>query len=480
MNFGIHNHRNQLIALLLASVVFAAAALMLLTPGENSISPGEAHGLVRNIGSKISKGDFVSAYHDLNLAQGVFRRTGDSTGLFNSSVSIALIYEVIGQEQMAYSTLRSIRPVNLASMTKSVQNYCSMMAHYSAQYGHDTRRAIYYNSFLKQHYARAGALDSVKGATANEAEIYILGGDYARARATLKSLSGVTSESTLSEMNYCNGVIALHDGNLDSAALFLAASVDNSRTMTVASNAIASLRLLTQIERQRRNLDRSLQYRDRLDSMENRLRSSTINYQIAIQTEQFKMSLAEHKARREKTIHRMGIVILLLTVIFLAVVVFALHRNNKAQRQIAELEIRRANAERHRAETDRDLARVEKELAELKQHNSEQQLHEVYEENNAIIRQLTFATDREQKLHQMEHTLITLHGDFLSRVEKLYPSLSPGERRLMGFIYMDIPSQDIAALLNISMASLHTSRYRLRKKLKLVKDDDLVAFIKSL
>ena len=51
--------------------------------------------------------------------------------------------------------------------------------------------------------------------------------------------------------------------------------------------------------------------------------------------------------------------------------------------------------------------------------------------------------------------------------------------RLCSLIRLKMTSRNIAILQNITHASLNTSRYRLRKKLKLTEDDDLDNFVQN-
>ena len=81
--------------------------------------------------------------------------------------------------------------------------------------------------------------------------------------------------------------------------------------------------------------------------------------------------------------------------------------------------------------------------------------------------------------------------DFFERVDKLsdafysqlstnYPNLSKNEIRLCSFIRLKMDSRSIANLQNITIASLNTSRYRVRKKLNLSEDTDLDSFIQNI
>ncbi|MFT6868058.1 MAG: DNA-binding CsgD family transcriptional regulator [Cyclobacteriaceae bacterium] len=70
-----------------------------------------------------------------------------------------------------------------------------------------------------------------------------------------------------------------------------------------------------------------------------------------------------------------------------------------------------------------------------------------------------------------------VHGDFLKKIKTGYPSLTPQETKLAAYLRMNLTSKDIAQLLNISVRGVEISRYRLRKRLELERETNLVSFL---
>lgn len=67
--------------------------------------------------------------------------------------------------------------------------------------------------------------------------------------------------------------------------------------------------------------------------------------------------------------------------------------------------------------------------------------------------------------------------DFLQRMKNEYPNLTPNDLRLCAYLRLNLSSKEIAPLLNISNKSVEIKRYRLRKKMGLSNEDNLVARI---
>ena len=73
-----------------------------------------------------------------------------------------------------------------------------------------------------------------------------------------------------------------------------------------------------------------------------------------------------------------------------------------------------------------------------------------------------------------------IYKDFLDRLNEKYPDLTKSEKKLCSMLYMNMSSKDIAVITNTTIRSVETSRYRLRKKFNLSREDDIVGFLQNL
>lgn len=69
---------------------------------------------------------------------------------------------------------------------------------------------------------------------------------------------------------------------------------------------------------------------------------------------------------------------------------------------------------------------------------------------------------------------------FLNKVKKLHPNLTTNDLRFCVYLRMNLSSKEIANLLNISFKSVETKRYRLRKRMNLEHEENLMDYILSL
>ena len=67
--------------------------------------------------------------------------------------------------------------------------------------------------------------------------------------------------------------------------------------------------------------------------------------------------------------------------------------------------------------------------------------------------------------------------DFLEKIKQVHHDLTPNDLRFCAYLRLNLSSKEMAPLLNISIKSVETKRYRLRRKLGLEHDSGLVDYI---
>lgn len=93
-----------------------------------------------------------------------------------------------------------------------------------------------------------------------------------------------------------------------------------------------------------------------------------------------------------------------------------------------------------------------------------------------IKNKIAFDSETEKFYNKLD----VLNADFYEKLNQNFPDLTSNELRLCSLIRLKIDSHEIATLQNITVSSLNTARYRLRKKLNLSETTDLNDFIQSL
>ena len=78
-----------------------------------------------------------------------------------------------------------------------------------------------------------------------------------------------------------------------------------------------------------------------------------------------------------------------------------------------------------------------------------------------------------------EQNFDVVYDDYLKRLSQKYPHLTMADKKMCAYLKMDLSSKEIAPLLNITVRSVEMTRYRLRKKLGLSREDNLTEFLQK-
>ncbi|MFT4802744.1 MAG: DNA-binding CsgD family transcriptional regulator, partial [Flavobacteriaceae bacterium] len=72
------------------------------------------------------------------------------------------------------------------------------------------------------------------------------------------------------------------------------------------------------------------------------------------------------------------------------------------------------------------------------------------------------------------------HTQFFQKLREKHPDLSSNEIKLSAYLKLNLSSKEIASLMHVAITSIEQSRYRLRKKINLDKDVNLVNYIQNI
>lgn len=103
------------------------------------------------------------------------------------------------------------------------------------------------------------------------------------------------------------------------------------------------------------------------------------------------------------------------------------------------------------------------------------------EELESLVKSLTQQIQGSLPIEKIDSKEIEkINHEFFEKLSNLCPNLTTGEKDLTGLIRINFSAKEISVLRNISPASVRMSKFRLKKKLKLDSDQDLVEFIKKI
>ena len=89
------------------------------------------------------------------------------------------------------------------------------------------------------------------------------------------------------------------------------------------------------------------------------------------------------------------------------------------------------------------------------------------------------ATEKD-KLLSFENYFVEVHYEFMLRMQKIYPDLSPSELKFCCLLRANLSTKEIAAIMGIALRSVELKKYRLKRRLDLDQDSSLTSYILSI
>lgn len=152
-------------------------------------------------------------------------------------------------------------------------------------------------------------------------------------------------------------------------------------------------------------------------------------------------------------------------------------RNEKLRANMIHKDKELANSAINLVQKNKQLNKIKAELKKL-QTDIKEEL--VRSRINMLIRKIDKETSNDESWSIFETNFEQVHEDFLKRLRERHPDISPKELKLSAYLRMNISSKEIATLMNISTRGVEISRYRLRKKFNLDRNQNLIDYILSL
>jgi DNA-binding CsgD family transcriptional regulator len=87
--------------------------------------------------------------------------------------------------------------------------------------------------------------------------------------------------------------------------------------------------------------------------------------------------------------------------------------------------------------------------------------------------------EQDKNWKRFEENFDLVYENYLKRLGDNYPELNMSDKKICAYIKMDLSSKDMAPLLNMSVRSIETNRYRIRQKLQLGREVNLSDFLQK-
>lgn len=432
-----------------------------------------------------------------------YERLDNARGIALINMNVGIIYSDLGQEEKAIPYyLESEEPfTQLKDSVNLGRLYLNIGASYKNMGGNDKLASDYYHLALN---VRLGIQDSVGVASAlnNIAIVY------------LEKDSIPTLENSREASKYLNDGLDFLKKEKD-IRLYSILSVNIGRCFIGLRRYTEAEKYLDQalkialekdfkviekwcykykslLHSELKNHQKAYRFYRMRTELDNEIRGIEINKEIE------ELSIKYETAKKEKQLAELekqnaidkGIRNLLITgttavLILSSLIVFYVVQKRKRDRIIAKIKIQKMSDEvtaknKEIASFTMSFLQKNQLMEELKEQINELKKTSDISTNKELSRinrivDNTFKSDEEWKTFQI--TFDQMHDGFFKDLKQAFPEISNAELKLCALLRLNMNLKESAKILGIASDSVKTARYRLRKKLGLKTEDNLVDFL---
>lgn len=189
-------------------------------------------------------------------------------------------------------------------------------------------------------------------------------------------------------------------------------------------------------------------------------------------------------------------------------------KERQLKEQEREFQMIQAKKEKELADQERELAQMKSDQLSIELKHKASELadstmnlvrkNEILQDIDASMEELSASIKKEEsktvinkKIRELRHDIAMnmkdddnwqkfeenfnlVYDNFMQKLIARFPLLKTNDRKLCAYLKMGLSSKEMASLLNTSVRSIETARYRLRKKLYLEQGENLTDFIQML
>lgn len=417
--------------------------------------------------------DYATAKHYFNEALKIRQKDGNPKDIAASLNNVGEIFRLQGNYDEALEYYNEAVSIN--EKHDYLNNLAINLSNIGLIYSEQGKTAEAVAYFLKS----IETAEKTKDSSGKIAALYELGKHYNRISEFDKAIISFKTMFDVSyELNDLQGLTNASEG--------LAIANEGKNNIAVALN---HFKQFSHFKDSLFNINKT----EQLDEMQTRFTLDLKEKELALKDNEIALLQREQKLNNFK---QWLLLLSLLLVSFTGVVIYGKlqSRNkksrllmqqkeslNKAREALMEAELKNKSNELtnfalHLGEKTKFLEELKKELKLISQLNEESR--------EARIKDLVFNVQQnlqiQQELDEFQKTMQQVSEGFAKKLKTRFPNLTKNEERLCTMLKLNLSSKEIAALNNSSVRAIEMGRYRLRKKLKLDQEQNIVGFLQEI
>lgn len=323
-----------------------------------------------------------------------------------------------------------------------------------------------------------------------------------------KTAQGIINKTSQTYTLINMGALYIYKNENDSALYFFQKARSLAEANKDAFSAIHTLYGLAEIYDRKNQQDSAyyylklyLQHKEETTGI---AKSNEINrYEMKVAIEQYKEEL--HKASEKIRIHkktiRLSIIIGFIICGAIGYILWLSHKKEKIAQQLKDAENRELNEriqrqqlqnEKYQLEIDlksreltsNSIVSIEKSkvlqelLIQIGEYEKSKEVS--YTASKTLAKQIKLHLNTEDEWVFFKRHFEEVHPGFFKKLYNIHPNLSENELHLCAYIRTGLDKKQIAQILSVLPNTINTSRYRIRKKMKLKKEETLESYLRNI
>ncbi|MBU2929104.1 tetratricopeptide repeat protein [Winogradskyella psychrotolerans] len=224
-------------------------------------------------------------------------------------------------------------------------------------------------------------------------------------------------------------------------------------------------------------------YKDSLISESRTKRLADLEYAYQYKKEK---EVAAINLNNESIKKRLYFILLIIMALVAAVMFYLIRKNNKQKLELKHLEKLKADLALANRETELKKVVIENSITEEVLNKTLDDIKQIItfeneKEQQSALRSLSAALLSEKTVQKSSTNLQSyiddVHMDFKIALDTHFPQLSTNEKELLYLMKAGLKTTEISKLQNTTLAAAKSTRYRIRKKLGLDSNQDIIDFI---
>jgi tetratricopeptide (TPR) repeat protein len=297
---------------------------------------------------------------------------------------------------------------------------------------------------------------------------------------------------TLPQIYYMNAWIELLRGDTAKAIEHYMYIIDSITEYVNLSHMVTAYQSLAKIAQDQNRYQDAFHFYEKYKLFDDSLKKETntslvkvLEVQIDYDKRKNQMELAHQKVITRSQRKNFYIILLVGLVVVLLTIVWFVIRLQRAKAQTAIIKQQKLEEElefKNREMTSNVMALMKKNelMSEISKKLLLLEENAVKDETKDNIRKIAREISNLQNVElweEFDSRFKQVHSDFYKKLNHQFPDLSPAEQRICAFLKMNMSTKDIAELTGKQILSINNSRSRIRTKLGLNPDDNLVSFL---